>query len=219
MNRASFCAAHPDVHADVQRLFPAFDYHERGGHELDFRKPGNVVGHQQRAVTCYWGIECGGPIDLGLDLGSHRGLTPFAIHVDRWYDNKEAHPIYGGVAPADLVGDASGAVLDALPDGAFPFVVSNHSLEHMPGPDSAIVDTLSRWLRKLRVGGALALVIPDNDRFDVLKSDVDHKSAWGASDFMPRVLQPLLDRGGVHVSEFNTLANSFSFNVVLRRAV
>ena len=108
------------------------------------------------------------------------------------------------------------AVLDALPDGAFPFVVSNHSLEHMPGPDSAIVDTLSRWLRKLRVGGVLALVIPDNDCFDVLKSDVDHKSAWGASDFGRRILEPLVARGGGEVLAFNTLDNNFSFDVTLR---
>lgn len=214
--QSEFRAAFPGMHATVCDYFPDFDYRTCVGDRsviCDMSNPKNMVGHQQRAVTIFWALEMCGPTDLGLDIGSHRGLTPFCMHVDKFYDGKNPHPIYGGVISADVVVD--GTQLEAIfPPNTFPYLCSNHSLEHMPGD---IVELLSSWLRLLRPGGILAMVVPDNDYWPVLQSDPDHKNAWGHIDFLPRVLDPLLARGGVEIVEYNTLDNHYSFDVILRK--
>lgn len=212
----SFCFAHADTHAEVQRYFPKFDYRLRDGLDLDYRRPTNVVGHQQRAFTCWWPIEKCGPLDLGLDLGSHRGLTPFCIHVDKWYDNRNAHPIYGGVIPTDVVADVSGD-MSVFSPRTFNCIVSSHSLEHMPGPDADVIGLMLRWWSLLRQGGVLVLCVPDHQCVDVWAADKDHKSAWGHDDFKPRVLDTFMREAGAKLVEYNTLDNHYSFNVVLEK--
>src|SRR6266702_5853846 len=206
-------------HEEVQKYFPDFDYTKPAGDPnvlCDMSHPENKVGHQQRAFSVFWALKQCGPLDLGLDLGSHRGLTPYCIHVDRYYDNANEHPFYGGKAPADVIADANS--LSAFPSNTFPLVMSSHSLEHMgtTGDDKDIAHLLAaHWVRVLRPGGVLAMIIPDNDAFDVLPSDKDHKHAWGASDFEARILDRVSDL--VEVVEFNTFKNMFSFDVVLRK--
>jgi hypothetical protein len=208
-----FRANHPDVHGAVCDYFPDFDYRNCVGDRsvlCDMRNPKNMVGHQQRAVTIFWAIEMCGPTDLGLDIGSHRGLTPFCIHVDRYYDGKNAHPVYGGVISADVVAD--GTKLEGLfPPNTFPYIASNHSLEHMAND---VVPVVQSWIDLLRPGGILAMVVPDNDYWDVMSSDSDHKNAWGHTDFHRRVLDFVR---GAEVVEYDTLDNHYSFNVILRK--
>ena len=202
-------------HHEVQECFPDFDYNNPVGDRnvlCDMANPNNKVGQQQRAFTTYWALKTCGPLDLGLDLGAHRGLTPFCIHLDL-YGAGAPHPFYGGGAYiSDVIGNA--ADLSIFPKGAFPYIASNHSLEHMPvSGDSGATALLIEWMARLRPGGLLALVLPDNDFNDVLKMDADHKHAWGASDFRRRILDP----AGVHVVEYDTFHNKFSFNVLLKR--
>lgn len=206
------------VHEHLLPFFPDYDYRKPApGVVVDYRKPDNACGHQQRAVTTWWALQMGGPLDLGLDFGSHRGLTPYAIHVDAYYDNETEHRFYGGKIPCDLKADAADPSRFFCPS-TFPFIASNHSLEHMPADgDAGIVALLRRWVSLLRVGGVLVMVVPDNDHWDVMASDRNHYHAWGASDFPRRVLEPLLAGGGLDLVEFNTLGNFFSFQVVLRR--
>ena len=221
-NRQAFCAAYPDVHPAVREYFPDFDYRQCvGDRNIICRMdsgPDNKVGHQQRAHSCFWALEHGGPLDLGLDLGSPRGMTPYAIHVDIFGDGR-VHPIYGG-GPylSDIVYDASQItkIVPAVP--SCPFIISNHSLEHMPGGDREIADLLVWWLSRVRPGGVLAMIIPDNAWFDVLKSDPDHKNAWSHDDFKPRVLDEVLRRSGspTELVAYDTLDNHFSFDCVLR---
>lgn len=185
--------------------------------------PKNMVGHQQRAFSCFWGIEKGSPTDLGLDLGSSKGMTPYAMHVDLFGDGK-THPFYGG-GPylADVAWDAT-RIHELVPATSLPFITSNHSLEHMPASnDEGIVDLLVRWTNLLRPGGILAMIVPDNDYFDVWACDKDHKrvgpKAWGHSDFRQRVLDKLLAQRVVPVTlqDYDTLDNHFSFDVVVER--
>jgi hypothetical protein len=206
-------------HQNVQEVFPDFDYHNVQPsikERLDYRRPDNVVGHQQRAVSCYWALKMCSALDLGLDLGSPKGLTPHCIHVDLFGDGRP-HPFYGG-GPyiADIAHDACRTAI--FPENAWPYITSNHSLEHMNvGGDGGIVSLLEKWIALLRPSGILAMVIPDNDHFNVMKSDANHASAWGASDFKTRVLNQVLARSPVELVEYNTLLNNFSFNVVLAR--
>ncbi|HXB28151.1 MAG TPA: hypothetical protein VNV25_25700 [Gemmatimonadaceae bacterium] len=210
---------HP-FHAEAQKFFPDFDYKRPAGDRnvlCDMRNPGNMVGHQQRAFSCFWALRTCGPTDLGLDLGSPRGLTPYCVHVDIFGDGR-VHPFYGGGEyRSDVVWDAAD-VSKVFPDKTFPFVGSNHSLEHMAAPgDGGIVEVLCGWLRLLRPGGILAMIVPDNAHFDVMASDKDHRHAWSHDDFRPRVLDHVLARGGVDLIEYDTLDNHFSFDVVLRK--
>ena len=210
-------------HQQVQEFFPGFDYKNPSP---DVRRrcnmtlgPENVVGHQQRAFSCFWALKQCGPMDLGLDFGSSKGMTPYCIHVDL-HGHGGVHLFYGGGAYwSDVVGNAGDmGNMSIFPTGGSNLIVSNHSLEHMPVPgDEGVVSLLSGWVGKLRSGGILAMCVPDNDHFDVMGSDKDHKHAWGASNFRPRVLDKLLAQGQVEVVDFNTLTNNFSFDVVLRK--
>jgi hypothetical protein len=204
-------------HVDVQRYFPDFDYRQCAGDRAvicDYRDPGNFVGHQQRAVTVYWALKLCGPLDLGIDMGTPRGLTPYCIHVDV-NGTGRPHPAYGGGYLADVVHDA-GTVAPFFSPGAFPYVASNHSLEHMPSVgDDGVAKILDDWIGLLRPGGVLAMVIPDNDHFDVMACDKDHRHAWGAKDFRARVLDKV--KAPREIIEYDTLANNFSFNVILRK--
>ena len=213
---------------EQQDCFPRFDYRKPApGVVVDYRSADNKVGHQQRCFTAWWALHECSHLDLGLDIGSPRGLTPLCIAIDKFCDGKNPHPVYGGMASADVVGE--GSDLSMFPSRTFPYICSNHSLEHMPGTDMDIVEMLLRWLDLLRPGGVLALVIPDSDWFDVLGSDPDHKprggpprwgrpdSSWGHSDFPERVLDAVLGRSGAQLLEYDTFQNHFSFNVVVRK--
>jgi predicted SAM-dependent methyltransferase len=118
---------------------------------------------------------------------------------------------------ADIVSDASEAT-KLCPPGGVPFINACHSLEHMPvRGDAGVQELLSGWLGLLRPGGIMALVMPDNDHFDAMACDSDHKHAWGHSDFSRRVLDPLFFRVGLELVEYDTFDNHHSFNVVLRK--
>lgn len=212
------------IHPQVLPFFPDYKYWEPSGDRnvlCDMRNPKNAVGHQQRAFTVYWALKCCGPLDLGIDIGSARGLTPHCVHVDL-YGTGAPHPFYGG-GPyrTDVVRDGAD-LLSVFPKDTFPFLSSNHSLEHFGaerhgGGDGGVVKMLADWVSILRVGGTLAMIVPDNDHFDVMKSDKDHKHAWGHSDFRRRVLDQAVAVSNAEVVEYDTLNNHFSFNVVLRR--
>ena len=209
------------IHPVVQQYFPGFDYKSPAGDRAvlcDMRNPGNMVGHQQRAFSVWWALQTCSPLDLGLDLGSPKGLTPYCIHVDL-FGTGQSHPFYGG-GPylADIAYNAA-SIDQFVPKNSMPFINSNHSLEHMPaiGGDIGIIDLVCRWIELLRSGGVLAMVIPDNDYFDVMASDKDHKHAWGHTDFGMRVLDHVAKRSNSEVVEFDTFDNHFSFNVVLKK--
>jgi hypothetical protein len=218
--QSDFHRLYPDVHSGTWEKYPDFDYHRPAGDASvwhDMRNPLNQVGHQQRAFNVWWALETCGPCDLGLDLGSPKGLTPYCIHVDV-FGNGGEHPFYhGGPYQSDIAWDAT-RIAEIVPPNSIPHVCSNHSLEHMPAAgDPGIVRVLATWMKLLRKDGILALIVPDNDAFDVLASDKDHKHAWGARDFHRRILDPLLVQGGTELVEYDTLRNHFSFNAVLKK--
>lgn len=50
-----------------------------------------------------------------------------------------------------------GAELDSIADGSLDFILSSHSLEHIANPLKA----LKEWLRILKKGGGMLLILPD----------------------------------------------------------
>lgn len=126
---------YPGIHEEVQQYFPGFQYWAPEPPAMrsvycDMSHPQNQVGHQQRAFTAYYAVRFCGPLDLGLDLGSTRGLTPYCIHVDK-YATGQANPLYIGHDQVWSDVNADMVDLSVFPSDCFPLVTSNHSLEHV----------------------------------------------------------------------------------------
>ena len=58
--------------------------------------------------------------------------------------------------------DGDAQLLATLPDNSFDFVHSSHCLEHMRDPREA----LHHWLRALKPGGHLVVLVPDEDLYE-----------------------------------------------------
>jgi SAM-dependent methyltransferase len=58
--------------------------------------------------------------------------------------------------------DGDAQVLQGVDDGTFDFVHSSHCLEHLQDPGEA----LGRWLRVIRPGGHVVVLVPDEDLYE-----------------------------------------------------
>jgi SAM-dependent methyltransferase len=58
--------------------------------------------------------------------------------------------------------DGDAQVLAGVPDAAYDFIHSSHCLEHLEDPGAA----LARWLRVVKPGGHLVLLVPDEDLYE-----------------------------------------------------
>jgi SAM-dependent methyltransferase len=92
----------------------------------------------------------------GLDIG-HGGdpIVPWAATVDKG----DVHMSNCGEHPTNFSGDASH--LPWFTDGALDWIYSSHCLEDFEDTESV----LREWLRVLRVGGRLVLLLPDQRRY------------------------------------------------------
>lgn len=176
---------------------------------LDFRRPDNVTGHQQRTFNVWWAIEqCWKTGGVGLEIGSGGVHTPWCLSTDAYATDK--HPVYGGGCHPHMVIDASKPL--PFEAGSFSLVLANHVVEHVPGD---VVAVLRDWVRVLAPGGVLGLILPDQQYVDVLAIDKSHCHNWTAPDFLASVVNPLLD--AADLLEFDTLGNHFSYNAVMRK--
>jgi SAM-dependent methyltransferase len=99
----------------------------------------------------------------GLELGAlHRPLLAHAgmamTYVDRADQTtlKKTFPeLAEAIIPVDIVDDAE--TLSTIADGSFDFVVAAHLIEHTRNP----IGALESWLRVIRPGGLLYLIVPD----------------------------------------------------------
>lgn len=101
--------------------------------------------HDSRFVTRYFR---GNGIDIGAGpdpLGNYAELFP-AMRSCRAWDLQD--------------GDAQ--LLAGVPDASLDFVHSSHCLEHLVDPAEA----LRHWLRVLRPGGHLVMLVPDEDLYE-----------------------------------------------------
>ena len=100
----------------------------------------------------------------GLEIGPlHRPLVKHpgmdVLYIDRLSvaDLREHYPELAGLplVEPDIIGDAED--LATVPDKEFDFLVSAHVIEHMISP----LRSLENWLRVLKPGGMLYLIVPD----------------------------------------------------------
>ena len=108
----------------------------------------------------------------GLELGPlHRPVKPHAgmrmTYMDRADQEtlkREFPPVAEHIVPVDVIDDAE--TLATVADGRFDFLIAAHVIEHMRNPIGALVN----WLRVVRDGGLVYLIVPDKRRtFDRLR--------------------------------------------------
>lgn len=108
----------------------------------------------------------------GIDIGCGQ---------DSIINYNEFYPLMKSLRPWDLQ-DGDGMLLDGVPDESFDFVHSSHSLEHMADPKVA----MDNWLRVLKLGGHMVLLLPDEDMFEQgswpsAYAGADHINSWTIS--------------------------------------
>jgi ubiquinone/menaquinone biosynthesis C-methylase UbiE len=109
--------------------------------------------------------------------------------------------VKGMPSAADIC--TSGDNLSLFADGELDFVVSRHNLEHYVD----VIKTLLEWRRVLRIGGVMALVLPDESNLNTVLLDPTHKHA-----FTPESFRRYLDLiGGFEVKECRDVIPNWSF--------
>ena len=101
--------------------------------------------HDSRFVSRYF-------VGNGIDIGC--GPDPVGQYAEQF-------PRMGSVRNWDLP-DGDAQYLESVEDNLFDFVHSSHCLEHMQDPKIA----LTHWLRVLKPGGHLVVVVPDEDLYE-----------------------------------------------------
>lgn len=91
-------------------------------------------------------------IGEGIDIGS--GPDSLAQYL-------EFFPLANYCREWDLA-DGDAQLMSGVLDSTFDFVHSSHCLEHMNDP----LEALNNWLRILKTGGHLLLLIPDEDLYE-----------------------------------------------------
>ena len=101
----------------------------------------------------------------GIDIGA--GNDPLLIDEGsvRAWDKEDGDALY----------------MEGVPDESYDFVYSSHCLEHMPEVQLA----LTNWVRILRPGGILYLVVPDFELYEKRqwpsRFNSDHKASFSLS--------------------------------------
>jgi SAM-dependent methyltransferase len=94
------------------------------------------------------------PKDIGLEIGvGARTIAPTERTV--LSDAYSEHGVHDSIAQVFFKGDKI-----PYSDGTFSFVMSEHVLEHIANPISA----LNEWIRVLRPGGKIILFLPHKER-------------------------------------------------------
>ena len=135
--------------------------------------------------------------DNGIDVGG-----PTAGHVLKSANIIECDGV-------DKIADGA-----ALPyeDESFDYVFSSHTLEHISGTEHV----LKEWLRVVKEGGYVIIVMPDK-RFHLHDPDNKKPGEWAPEEKNPEQLYEIIKRLDVDILSFNTRNNNFDFDAILRK--
>lgn len=146
----------------------------------------------------------------GIDVGCGGTKTsPEAIGVDITPPGKSGAETSQREMASQADVQASGDDLYMFADGSLDYVIARHNLEHYTDP----VRALSEWARVLKPGGALGLVVPDDEAFDTLRADPAHKHAFTQGSL--RSLVSLIP--GLSIVEQGTCQNEWSTYLVAEK--
>lgn len=159
--------------------------------------------HDSRFATRYF-------VGDGIDIGAR---------PDELEQYAELFPLMRSCRPWD-VEDGDAELLASLPDESLDFVHSSHCLEHMQNPQAA----LRNWLRVIKPGGHLVVLVPDEDMYEqgMFPStfNYDHKwtftahkvKSWsGKSINLTGMLAEVADRA--QIIKLEQLDATFRFNL------
>ena len=223
-------------HPQVLPFYPSYDPDKKSPLAVeDYRKADNCCGHTQRALLNYWSIrafvETG---ESSLELGSAGVHDIFCLATDHISTGEV--PVYGGkYSGIQLHTDATD--LSRFGPDSFGAVLNNHLCEHLPCnriregatqeekyqfqcDGSEIAKFLDGWMRVIKPGGFLIMVMPDERPARVVNSstlfyDPSHMHAFEPDGFMKNVLLNL--KTPFEIVKYDTLQNNFSFDVILRK--
>ena len=167
------------------------------------------LNHPERlAVLPY--CSCGRGIDVGC---GNRKSSENSIGVDLIGKGKLGRVgcVKGKLSEADIC--ASGDALTMFADGELDFVIARHNLEHYID----VVKTLVEWRRVLKVGGVLAVVLPDEDglrRVNLRGVELDstHYHSFNMASFRSLVVAV----GGFEIEKIEPVVENWSFIGVCR---
>ncbi|HYE50046.1 MAG TPA: class I SAM-dependent methyltransferase [Azospirillaceae bacterium] len=110
----------------------------------------------------------------GVDIGG--APDPLSLYA-------ELFPLVEGVRIWDRE-DGDAQYMAGVADDTFDFVHSSHCLEHIVDP----VEGLKNWLRVVKPGGHLVIIVPDEDLYEqgVFPSSFNRDHKWTFSIFKPR---------------------------------
>ena len=128
------------------------------------------------------GVEIGGPSQIANTIYQNATSIDNVIFSKNtiWSSHKDVYSYYGNKKGKLIVNDA--VDISHVQNDSYDFCFSSHSLEHIANPLKAI----SEWLRIVKSGGYIIIVVPEKSKC------FDHKRKY---------------------SEFSTLLSQFEKNV------
>lgn len=149
-------------------------------------------------------------VGRGLDVGCGCAkTTPEAIGVDLVPKGELGRFGSQVLRPSAADVCASGDEMPMFADSSMDYVVARHNLEHYVD----VVKTLQEWSRVLKPGGALVVVMPDDEALDTIRLDPTHKHAFTRDSFR-RLLEAI---GGWEVERVDVCRPDWSFLCVARK--
>jgi len=146
----------------------------------------------------------------GIDVGcGNRKTHENCIGIDILPKNSVGK--FGCVAGKKIEADicASGDDLPMFAENELDFVISRHNLEHYVD----VIKTLQEWKRVLKIGGILAVILPDEDALDTIKLDATHKHVFTTKSFS-RYIELI---GELEIIKTETVIPNWSFMCVCKK--
>ncbi len=94
-------------------------------------------------------------------------------------------------------------------------IIASHCAEHLPDP----IETINEWIKLLKIGGRLILVVPDvnfTPKMNTEGCDPTHRWDWIPETFKIEILDKL-DKNIFNILHHKQIGNSWSFLTVLER--
>lgn len=151
--------------------------------------------------------------EVALDLGcGERKLADWLIGVDRFNGTLIGNTGNTRTIKPDVLCDIT--TLLSFENNSVDFMISAHSLEHLVEPLKA----LKIWIKKLKIGGRLIVVVPDWRYTYSCKAKNQLEPGGHRFDFTPDILKDkfeLLDN--VKILDVSEARKNFSVGGVLER--
>jgi len=108
---------------------------------------------------------------------------------------------------------ANGAKLP-YDDESLDYIFSYHTLEHIPNTEQV----LKEWLRVVKRGGYVIIVIPDK-RYHLHDPNNTKLGEWAPEEKTPEELYGIIEKLNADILSFNTRNNNFDFEFLIKKEI